>query len=396
MTQKRFKMKYLQAIYDRYHKSNNQAKTKILNEFCKVCGFVRKYAIRKLNAPLPAYDKPKIKRLRENKYLKETITMLEIIWQATNYICSIRLHAAIPIWLPHLKTQYHLSNIVIKQLLEISPSTIDRKLKANKKKLKRKLYGTTKPGSLLKHHIPIKTDNWDVNEPGFCEVELVSHSGNCADGNFIHSCNVTDIHTAWTQTRAIANKGQAATIAAINDIQKSLPFKLLGIDSDNGSEFINYHLLKYCKKHKIQFTRSRPYKKADNAHIEQKNWTHVRKIFGYLRYDSDAALLAMNDLYSNELNLFQNLFLPSQKLISKSIIGSRYVKHYDSPKTPLQRLATCNSININKSKLSFFLKLYNSLNPFLLSSAIDHKIIAISNLAAKPSNSKLQHLYAVA
>lgn len=387
---KRFKMTYLRQIYHRYQKADIPAKTKILDEFCKVCHYARKYAIRKLNSPLPEVlqSMPIKQRHRKKKYLKETLSMLEIIWEATTCLCSVRLHAAIPLWMPHLKAQYHLSEKVTAQLLKISPSTIDRALKSKKNKLKRKLYGTTKPGSLLKHQIPIKTDRWDTHDPGFTEIDLVSHSGNCADGDFIHSCNMTDIHSTWTETRAIMGKGQDATLEAIEDIQKDLPFKLKGIDSDNGSEFINHHLFKYCGKHTIQFTRSRPYKKDDNAHIEQKNWTCVRKILGYLRYDSEEALLAMNDLYRNELKLFQNLFLPSQKLIKKLRIGSRYIRKYDRPQTPLQRLIACKSKNIDKSKLAYFIHLSNSLDPLMLSCVIDHKINRIFSLASKNRSSR--------
>jgi len=387
-------MNYLKQIHHRYHKSNSSSKTRILDEFCKVCDYARKYAIRKLNAPLPYDDRPKpaVPKMRKKKYLNETITMLEIIWKATNYLCSVRLHAAIPIWLPRMKDQYHVSDNVRKQLLSISPSTIDRRLKDKKQKLKRSIYGTTKPGSLLKQQIPIKTDRWDTKEPGFTEVDLVSHSGNSADGDFIHSCNVTDIFTTWTETRAIMGKGQHATLEAIEDIQKDLPFKLQGIDSDNGSEFINYHLLKYCFLHNIQFTRSRPYKKDDNAHIEQKNWTNVRKFFGYIRYDSGISLDAMNDLYRNELKFIQNLFLPSQKLIKKVRLGSRYVRKYDKPLTPLQRLLSCKSKNIDKNKLKRFVELFYSLNPFLLSMAIDDKINNIYKLASKARSSNKQIL----
>lgn len=395
---KRFGMDYLNKIYHRYHRSNSMDKTKILNEFCTVCGYARKYAIRKLNAPLPDTDSPKPIQPgnRTKTYLKETIAMLEIMWKATNYLCSVRLHAAIPIWLPHLKHHYHISQKVSDQLLSISPSTIDRSLKDKKQKLKHKLYGTTKPGSLLKHQIPIKPGPWDTDEPGFTEVDLVSHSGNSGEGDFIHSCNITDIHSGWTETRAIENKGQLATLQAIRDIQHALPFKLLGIDSDNGSEFINYHLLKYCLDHNIDFTRSRPYKKDDNAHVEQKNWTCVRKIFGYLRYDSPQALDAMNDLYRNELKLLQNLFLPSQKLLKKVRIGSRYIRQYDKPQTPLQRLCASKSKSIDTAKLSRFIELFSSLNPFLLSSVIDSKIIAVYKLASKTRIPKKQSLNAAA
>lgn len=380
----RFKMNYLKQIYHRYHKSKTSEKTRMLDEFCKVCGYVRKYAIRKLNAPLSddTTPKPTKHRNREKKYLSQTISLLELLLESTNYLCSVRLHAAIPIWLPHLKKLYPIPIEIEKQLLSISPSTIERRLRNKKYILKRKIYGTTKPGYLLKHQIPIKTDSWNVKEPGFTETDLVSHSGDSADGDFIHSCNLTDIKTTWTETRAIMGKGQFAAQQAIDDIKTSLPFNLLGIDSDNGSEFINYHLYKYCADNKIQFTRSRPYKKDDNAHIEQKNWTHVRKIFGYVRYDSDEALEAMNNLYRYELRIMQNLFLPSQKLLKKKRVGSKYVKVYDKPQTPLQRVCVCKSKNIDKNKLNKLVAAFNSINPFELNRIIDSKINKIHKMAS--------------
>jgi hypothetical protein len=266
-----------------------------------------------------------------------------------------------------------------KQLLSISPATIDRRLKAKKHQLKKRLYGRTKPGTLLKHHIPIKTDSWNVKIPGFTETDLVSHSGNSASGEFIHSLNVTDIHSTWVETRAVMGKSQIGVLDAMKDIQQALPFKLLGIDSDNGSEFINYHLKTFCDQNKIQFTRGRPYKKDDNAHIEQKNWTHVRKIFGYERYDSKQAVEAMNDLYRNELRILQNLFLPSMKLLEKTRIGSKLKRRYDKPKTPLERLLNCpqnNPLNIQELK-----NLRNTIDPFALAKGVEQKLERIYHMA---------------
>jgi hypothetical protein len=194
---------------------------------------------------------------------------------------------------------------------------------------------------LLKHHIPIKTDSWDVKTPGFTEIDLVSHSGNSASGEFLHSLNVTDIHSTWVESRAVMGKSQIAVLNAMQEIEQALPFKLLGIDSDNGSEFINYHLKTFCDQNNIQLTRGRPYKKDDNAHIEQKNYTHVRKILGYLRYDSGPAQKAINELYQNELRILQNLFLPAMKLIKKTRVGSKLKRSYDKAQTPLERLLVC-------------------------------------------------------
>ena len=161
------------------------------------------------------------------------------------------------------------------------------------------------------------------SEPGYTEIDLVSHSGNCASGEFAHTLNLVDIHTTWTESLAVLGKAQVRVQQGLDEIRKELPFELMGIDSDNGSEFINFHLVEYCKEAGIQFTRGRPYKKDDNAHVEQKNWTHVRKLMGWVRYDTEAAVIAMNRLYRGDLRLLQNLFLPSVKLIRKERVGSR-------------------------------------------------------------------------
>lgn len=381
-------MNYLKQIYSRYHKSNYRAKTMILNEFCKNCDYNRKYAIWLLNQPLKEDYKPS--RTKDFTYTKETISILETIWKAADYPWSNNLKALIPLWLPWARKHYSITPSIEKQLLSISPATIDRRLKPKKYLVKKKIYGTTKPGYLLKHHIPIKTDHWNVNEPGFIEIDLVSHSGSSAEGDFIYSLNATDIFTTWTMTVALMGKSQIATFNALKQIISLFPFKIKGIDSDNGSEFINWHLVKFCKENNIQFTRSRPYKKDDNAHIEQKNWTHVRKIFGYLRYDSSTALSLMNNVYSNELFFLKNFFQPSVKLLSKSRIGSKYKRLYDHPKTPFQRLL--NSKTFDKSKIYRLKQISFSLNPFDLSKILDDKLAKIYRLAAKISRpSVLKH-----
>jgi hypothetical protein len=307
---------YLKAIYLRYKKVSKPFRARILDEFCQVCHYNRKYAIRLLNGPAPQKPKTVGRKGRRLTYGAKVIASLAAIWEAAGYPCSVRLKALLPLWLPWAIKRMALTAQVQKQLLLISPPTIDRRLKGKRGQLKKRLYGRTKPGTLLKHHIPIKTDSWDVKSPGFTEIDLVSHSGNSASGEFLHSLNVTDIHSTWVESRAVMGKSQIGVLSAMQDIERALPFKLLGIDSDNGSEFINYHLKTFCDQNHIQFTRGRPYKKDDNAHIEQKNYTHVRKILGYLRYDSQAVQKAINELYQNDLHIFQNLFLPAMKLNS--------------------------------------------------------------------------------
>jgi hypothetical protein len=373
------KWDYLKAIYPRYRKAPKPLRSRILDEFCQVCGYNRKYAIRLLNGPAPQKTATAPFKGRRATYGAKVIGALTAIWQAAGYPCSARLKALLPLWLPWAAKHSILSAQAQKQLLTISPATIDRRLGPKKRQLKKRLYGRTKPGTLLKHHIPIKTDSWNVTMPGFTEIDLVSHSGNSASGDFLHSLNVTDIHCTWVETRAVRGKGQIGVLEAMKEIQQALPFKLLGIDSDNGSEFINYHLKTFCDQNHIQFTRGRPYKKDDNAHVEQKNWTHVRKIFGYERYDSQPALQAINDLYRNELRILQNLFLPSMKLIEKTRIGSKLKRRYDQPRTALDRLLDCPQAD--PLKIQKLQQLRQTIDPFVLAQCIERKLERIYLLA---------------
>jgi hypothetical protein len=376
---------YLKAIYIRYQKVSKGLRARILDEFCQVCQYNRKYAIRLLNGATPQKPKTIARKGRRLTYGVKMISALAAIWEAAGYPCSVRLKALLPLWLPWAIKRLGLTVEIQKQLLAISPATIDRRLKGKRSQLKKRLYGRTKPGTLLKHHIPIKTDNWDVKTPGFTEIDLVSHSGNSASGEFLHSLNVTDIHCTWVESRAVMGKSQIGVLSAMRDIEQALPFKLLGIDSDNGSEFINYHLKTFCDQKGIQFTRGRPYKKDDNAHIEQKNYTHVRKILGYLRYDCQGAQKAINELYQNELRILQNLFLPSMKLMKKTRVGSKLMRSYDKPQTPLERVLKCaqaDSVKVQQLK-----RLREQTDPFELAKRLEQKlerIFAMANQHVSP------------
>jgi hypothetical protein len=306
------------------------------------------------------------------------------VWEAANYPWSTRLKALLPLWLPWIRERFPLTRAQEKQLLAISARQIDRRLQDHKTQLKRRLYGRTKPGTLLKHHVPIKTDHWDVTQPGYAEVDLVSHSGESADGEFIHSLTLTDIQSTWTESRAVMGKGETGVVNAIEEMRQGLPFSLLGLDSDNGSEFLNYHLVRYTDERKIQFTRSRPYKKDDNAHVEQKNWTHVRRLMGWERYDSNEALEAINDLYRNELRLFMNLFLPSVKLLRKERVGSKLRRFYGPALTPLDRLLKSGQGN-RQAKAEMQMR-RSSMNPFELSERVEKKLEKIWDLAHRRQN----------
>lgn len=371
---------YLRRIHARYQEARAAEKERILDEFCANCDYNRKYAIRLLNGPAPSGGPMgKRRRRRGFTYGPRVLSILKAVWEAADYPWSVRLKALLPEWMLWIRRRYRLSAETERQMLQISPRSIDQRLQGEKRKRRRRLYGRTKPGTLLKHHIPLKTDHWDVQVPGFTEIDLVSHSGDSASGEFCYSLNVTDIHTGWTETRALLGKSQEAVRAALAEVGKALPFPLRGIDSDNGSEFINDHLLRYCQAQGIQFTRGRPYKKDDNAHIEQKNWTHVRRLLGYVRYDSEAAREAMNDLYAQELRWFQNVFLPSVKLAKKERVGSRLRRRYEAPQTPFQRVAA--SPAADPERLAELRHLRESLDPFELSRTIQTKLEGIFQLS---------------
>ncbi len=370
---------YLRAIYERYRAAGRKAKQLILTEFCANTGYHRKYAIRLLNGPRPEKRRVRRKRRRGLTYSPETLAVMTAVWAAAGYPWSVRLKALLPLWMPWIGKRFRLRPEIEKQLRKISPRQIDRRLKAQKTQRRRRIYGRTKPGYLLKHHIPVRTDRWDVRHPGFTEVDLVSHSGNSASGEFAHTLNVTDIHTTWTESRAVLGRGEGAVQRALNEIASALPFRLRGVDSDNGSEFINWHLKSWCEQKEIQLTRGRPYKKDDNAHVEQKNWTHVRKLLGWERYDTHEAVEAMNDLYRQELRLWLNLFLPSVKLLEKVRVGSKVRRVYDAPRTPFERVRACPQAD--RERLARLEETRKRLDPFQLGKTIERKLDRIYWLA---------------
>jgi hypothetical protein len=376
---------YVRAVRPRYTLAPWSAKPRILDEFCATTGYHRKYAITLLNDP--HRTRPKRHRHRVPTYSDAVITALAAIWEAAGYPWSTRLQALLPLWLPWARRRFALPSDVARQLRTISPRTIDRRLQTRKRQIRRRMYGRTKPGTLLKHHIPIRTEHWDVTTPGFTEVDLVSHSGNWADGEFLQSLNLTDIHTGWVESHAVLGKTQRAVRAALVELRAALPFPLRGLDSDNGSEFINTYLFQYCRGQAIHFTRGRPYKKDDNAHVEQKNWTHVRKLLGWDRYDSLQAQAAINDLFRKELRWMMNLYQPSVKLVHKRRVGARLHRQYDRPQTPLDRLLV--SKVGDPAQLRALQRLRTRLDPFALAATIDRKLTRIYRLANRRHSPRL-------
>ena len=376
---------YLEAIRGRYRKATRTGKARILDEFCAVCGYHRKYAIRLLGRKQSA---PPARRVgRKPKYADpQLLEALRRIWLASDQLCGKRLKAALPLWLPHYEAEYGaLSEAARTGLLAASASTLDRLLKAARA-AHPKGACATKPGTLLKKHIPIRCEHWDVSQPGFMEADTVAHCGDSLAGNFVWSLTMTDILTGWTECRATWNKGAQGVIAQIQAIEAALPFPLKGFDCDNGSEFLNHHLLRYFSTHPElpSFTRSRPYRKNDNAHVEQKNWSQVRQLFGYDRFDNPKLVDLMNDLYTNEWSQLQNHFCPTLKLKDKSRDGARYKKHYHVPQTPYHRVLACPAIAPSTRKA--IVSMQASLNPFELKRRIEAKLKIIFSMVSVTPN----------
>ena len=375
------KWEYYAKIYVRYHKAKSRKeKSQIVSEFCQSYDCHRKHALRLLNGPLPDKERP-CRKKRKPLYNSRIIAILESVWESSGYPWTVRLKATVRLWLPWIRERFAISPEEQKQLLSISPAQMDRRLKSKKQWIRKKVYGSTRPGAILKHQIPIRTDSWNIRIPGYVEADLVSHCGGNASGLFSHTLNWTDIQSQWVESRALLGRGQFDVLQASASMEEDLPFPLRGLDCDNDSSFINEHLFGYCKGRHIQFTRSRPYKKNDNAHIEQKNNTHVRQMMGYVRYDTQEAVDAMNDFYKKEHRLFQNYFQPSVKLVKKVRIGSKVKKKYDLPQTPYQR--ALRSKKAAPAKLEAFKIAAQQWNPFHLSEVVEQKLSHIYTLASK-------------
>jgi len=354
--------KYLDLLRARYRQASKKEKTAILDEYVKTTGQNRKYAIGVLTSKRRTGKRP-IRRPRRTIYGDEEMQALLILSDLFDGICSRRLRAAMDIELPGLYESgvLSVSPACYRRLMRISPATIDRLLSGRRPQLG-KSRGFTKPGTLLKHQIPIRTwADWTEDRPGFCEMDLADHSGGFIIRGADHAWTLcfTDVKTAWTECVAVRNKAQVHVFAAIRRARERLPFPLLGIDSDNGSEFINDQLYRYCLQEKITFTRARVGKKNDNAYVEQKNWSVVRRTVGYHRYDTPEQLELLNRLYS-VMHLYVNFFLPVMKLVQKTRVGSKIKRVHDKPQTPYARVLV--SPHICQEYKAELQETYNLLN----------------------------------
>ncbi|MGH2766655.1 MAG: DDE-type integrase/transposase/recombinase [Actinomycetota bacterium] len=346
----------------RYQRASKKQKGRLLDELCALTGWSRRHARRALAQALvgnPVRARPPRRRV----YGPEVLDPLRKVWATLDGPAGKRLAPFMTEIVEVLERCGELSVApgVRKKLLRVSAATIDRMLAPERKRLQLKGRSGTKAGSMLKRQIPIRTfAEWDEARPGFCEADLVAHDGGDPRGEFCHTLDLTCVATGWTEPRAIKNKAQRWVRQALVDIEAALPFPLRGLDCDNGSEFINVELFRWCEENQITFTRSRPYRKNDNCFVEQKNWPVVRQQVGYLRYDTEAELECLRELYAH-LRLYVNFFQPQMKLVSKTRQGAKVRKRYDTPRTPYQRVLA--SPHLPGEAKEALTTIYPGLNP---------------------------------
>jgi hypothetical protein len=359
----------------RYQAASKTEKATILDELCQVTGWHRDHARKALRAALTPKPVPPQRKPRDPSYGPEVITALRKAWAVLDAPTGKRLAPFLPEIVDRLVAcgELHLSDHTRDQLVRLSAATIDRRLAGDRARWQLRGHSLTKPGSLLKSQIPIRTwADWDDTQPGFVEIDLVGHEGGNPAGHFAQTLTVTDIATGWTENRAVRTKAQKWVLPALSEIIEGFPFPVLGIDSDNGKEFINTDLLAYCEDREITFTRSRPGHKNDGAHVEQKNWSVVRQTVGYHRYSGPVQVDVLNGIYALLRDQI-NFFVPQQKLISKARAGAKVIKKYDTARTPFQRVCADQTLDITtKTMLRAH---YLTLNP----AAIRREILALSD-----------------
>jgi hypothetical protein len=371
-----------EATAGRYRQARKLAKAAILNEFVEVTGFARSYAalvlrnhgrVVQVNRRLRVRGAVGLKRRggRQSYYDELVVKALVQVWRIMDYICGKRLAPVLGEMVDLLVRRNELKCTAATQqkLAKMSAATIDRLLQPERKKYQLKGRSHTRPGTLLKHQIPLRTfSDWDEQRPGFLEIDLVGHDGGVIDSLHAFTLDAIDIATSWIGLAALKNKAQVWTFAGLQKIQAKLPFPLLGIDSDNGSEFINETFFRYCQDEQITFTRSRPYRKNDSCFVEQKNYSVVRRAVGYQRCDRDEQVQLLNELYE-PLELYTNFFQPSMKLQSKERHGARVKKKYDQARTPYQRVLE--SSFIDEQTKNELRRRYKLLNPAQLKRQIE-------------------------
>lgn len=374
MMTKMSKREYLIVFKRKYWKVRKKQKSQLLDDFCDFTGMHRKAALRLVNSKLP--PRWRHRKKREKYYNQEVVDALLVLWRAADEICAERFQPFIRELLKKLIScgEITVSQEVKIKLLKISLGTVKKILQHTKRRNLVRIGGTTRPGSLLKSQIAIRYEPWTEVDPGFFEMDTVAHCGDTVAGEFIYSLDMVDICSGWSEQAAIWGKGERATLEQFKNIEADLPFPVLGVDPDNGGEFVNWHMYRYIKKQNYTFTRSRPYHKNDNAHVEQKNWTAIRQLIGYSRLDKPEQLEILNDLYRNEWRLYLNFFQPTMKLKEKvkDLKTGRSRKKYYEAKTPYQRLLKHKKID--RETKDMLRCTYKQLNPVTLKREIQRKI----------------------
>lgn len=371
----------------RYPQRGREGRSRMLDELCHDYHYERKYAIKLLRGKLPVPTGRK--KPGPGHLYAELEPVVRTIWLAAEQPCGKRLAPALGLWLPHYERHHGRLSGRQRQLLnQVSSATLDRLLAPARAEHPLRGLSGTKPGSLLRTEIPIRTDNWDIQRPGFMEADTVAHCGASLAGSFIWSTTFTDIYSAWTEGRAVWNKGAAGVVAAVQSVEAELPFELLGFDSDNGSEFLNHHLRDHfaLREKPVGFTRTRPYHKNDNAHIEQKNWMWPRQLLGYGRLERAELVEPINELYQAAWGPLMNFFLPSLKLKDKWRERSHWRKRYEPAQTAYQRLANCSGLS--RRQRQELRDRFESLDPFALKQEVERRlrpILAAAQSAPRPS-----------
>jgi hypothetical protein len=385
MNQK-IKEEMLPRLRQRYAGRGREGRSRMIDELSEQFGYSRKHAIKLLNAKAGWGGDPALRKGRPPVYGEAVIQVLWDIWRAAEQPCGKRLVALLKLWLPYYeREQGALDKALRKKILKVSAAQADRLLAPRKARSGARGRCGTKPGSLLKTHIPIRTDNWDITQPGYLEADTVAHCGTSLEGDFIWSVTYTDIYSGWTSLRAVWNKGATGIVEATRKVEAALPFAILGFDCDNGSEFLNWHLVRYFQERptKVGFTRSRPYHKNDNGHVEQKNWTHVRQLLGYDRLDEVELCQAVNEIYEQWWEPLHNYFCPSVKLESKDRHGAKVQRKHDLPLTPCERLLKSRKVSTEaKKKLR---QKREELNPFALQRGLEAALRPVLQRAHRSS-----------
>ncbi len=361
-----------QALHPHYRTARRAEKAQILDAFVKATGYHRTYAITLLRHGPP--HRRTQRRGRRVRYDRPVVEALHRLWEASGCLCSKRLRPFLAPLLEALRRcgELQLAPAVEAALLRMSTATIDRKLAPYRRQPKPRGLTTTRPGSLLKQHIPVRTfAQWDERRPGFTELDLVAHCGESTQGQYVQSLAVVDIATAWFEPRAVVNRSQRRVFGALTTVRDRLPFPLLGIDADNDSAFINTNLIAYCRAQRLTFTRSREYRKNDQAHVEERNGAVIRRLIGYDRYEGEPAATALNAVY-DVLRLWINFFQPTMRLVAKERVGAKVIKRYDQAKTPYQRVLE--APEVSASAKHALRALYHTLNPIQLRRELDRRL----------------------